>query len=765
MLSSSASGSSTSVVRCTVARATFDQLRSLLQQMGESLGEQNAVVVTDSSLLGLSDRWNAQIYPFTLLLSPSFNALVQGVALEDTATWQENWQIQIAFDSETIAATLTHLKSLTQSIPLLERAYPPSRLNDPVLQGEFTLRLVELLNVPQPSDPAEISFPFVSVCQPVEDALRQQVEQERLLNQVAAQIRQSLELPIILETAVQQVRHFLQVDRLVLFQFSLNSPSPYPKGTGRITYESILNDTIPSVLQWEEGDQCFVEVPTYYEKYRRGLTLVVKDVAVTYQHSPCLLDLMQRAGVRAKLVVPIVVQQDLWGLLIAHQCQEPRQWLDSEVTFLKHIAEHLEIAIYQAQLFAEVQQQKAKLEERVIARTQELHDALMAAESGSRAKSEFLAAMSHELRTPLTSVIGMSSTLLRWSFGELNDRQRHYLQIIHDSGEHLMALINDILDLCQVEAGKTVLKITEFSLFRLARQTLHSLQEKADTGNVKLEEDLQISQAQDAFTGDRRRIKQILLNLLSNAIKFTPEGGKVILRAWLEGNVAVLQVEDTGIGISQQQRSQLFQKFQQLDSSYDRRYEGTGLGLALTKQLVELHGGCIEVESTVGVGSIFTVKVPPKPLAEPQELSPSVGNGEPPAGSILLIEGHEDNATLICELLTTANYQVVWLMDGSTALRQVAILQPLIVITAVTLPDMSGYEVIQTLRSTPMTRGVKIIALTDERDSVNHVLPHPEEADVWLSKPIHPEDLLNRVIALLHGQASLVTSQSEGKRK
>jgi len=225
-------------------------------------------------------------------------------------------------------------------------------------------------------------------------------------------------------------------------------------------------------------------------------------------------------------------------------------------------------------------------------------------------RSEFLATISHELLTPLTYVIGMSSTLLRWPLGELSQRQRDYLQTIHDSGEHLLEMINDILDLSQIEAGKTVLNITEFSLVSIAEKTLASLLEKATGEQVKLRLDLQINPQRDRFTADAERVEQIILNLLTNAIKFTPEGGNVILRLWVEDDTAVFQVEDTGIGIPEEQLPLLFEKFQQLDTPYRRRYEGTGLGLALTKQLVELHRGRIEVESTVGIGSIFTVWIP-----------------------------------------------------------------------------------------------------------------------------------------------------------
>jgi two-component system, sensor histidine kinase and response regulator len=322
-----------------------------------------------------------------------------------------------------------------------------------------------------------------------------------------------------------------------------------------------------------------------------------------------LLAFLQKIQVRAKLIAPIVFQQQLWGLLIAHQCYEPRSWQENEKNLLRRIAEQLAIAIYQEELMRSLKLEKQTLEQRVIERTQALHDALLAAQAASRAKSEFLATMSHELRTPLTSVIGMSSTLLRWPSGEMSQRQRQFLQTIHDSGEHLLALINDILELTQFESGKAVLNLSEFALAQLAEASLRSLSDRATRQAVHIMLDLKISPDYRLFA-DPQRVSQILWNLLSNAIKFTPEGGEAILRIWSENDFAVIQVEDTGIGIAEEHLPLIFEKFQQLDSPYQRHYDGTGLGLALTKQLVELHQGRIEVESTLGKGSIFTVWLP-----------------------------------------------------------------------------------------------------------------------------------------------------------
>lgn len=782
----------------------FERLQGLLQQMRSKVGEEALLLTPDILTQGVIPP-EAQASRFTVLVSKQFSALLWGRQTEP-ATGDDArlilYQVELTFEPEAIASFLCELAHGLKSEPVILDSLKKSQYlqpNDAVLQSEFTLLLIEILSTNSISaSESASSSSSISVCQPfIEEALYQQVEQERLLHQVTTQIRQSLELPVILKTAVQQVRDFLQVDRLLIYQFEFNSLTSAKQDTldlginpqsstsspavvdrnliseelpiytselgwGCVTYEARSSETISSVLNLME--ECSsTHIPNCRKKYRQGLTFAVDDIEIAYQAYPCLLNLLRRIQVRGKLIAPLVVQNNLWGLLIAQQCFEPRQWKDSEKMFLKQIAEHLTVAIYQAKLYAQLQQQKTTLEERVIERTQALRDTLQAAQSANLAKSEFLAAMSHELRTPLTCVIGMSATLLRWSFGQEGStslplpKQRTYLKTIQESGEHLLELINDILDLSQVEAGKAILNISDFSLSKLIQQTLRALKEKALDQKISLDIDLQIEQQspdattnEDRFCGDQRRVKQILFNLLGNAIKFTPAGGRVILRVWREHNLAIFQIEDTGIGIADDQLPLLFQKFQQLETSYHRTYEGTGLGLALTKQLVELHGGRITVESVFGEGSLFTVWLPsqllvtatPKVTTTPTYISL-------PHGSIVLVEDQEEIATSICEILTAASYQIIWLTDASTAVAQIALLQPKAVILGWQLLGMDGSEMTHSLRSSPETQQIKVLALTtptlseDQEHDLNAI------ADDYLHKPIEPMQLLHKVTALM----------------
>lgn len=838
----------------TLPLASFQAAYQLLQQMAELPG---AIWLASDAMIADTENRENSSERFAAVVSDGFSALLRGKLLDDLATnGREHSEkqvnsplnVELTFDPGAIGNFLSPLADKLAKItpapkgqidlPALKQAIKNLKSNSAVLQSEFTLNLLDILasnastNTPEPldhqtkiepnsapelivpqtlhipiselADRVEIPNSCIPFCQSVEDALQQQLQQERLLNQVTTQIRQTLELPVILSKAVERVRDFLDVDRLLIYQFekvpashngelakeiptqvSVSAAVQQNSGAylylGRVTYEALASDAISSVLNFSESAQCFPDGVLDREKYRKGLALCVENVEKTYVSQPCFLDLMRRAKVRAKLLVPIVVQDELWGLLIAHQCTV-QEWEESKITFLRQIAEHLAIAIYQAELYAEVQQQKCSSEQRVIERTRELRDALAAAQSASLAKSEFLAAMSHELRTPLTCVIGISDTLLRWSYGKVGikevpiQKQRQYLQTIRDSGDHLLELINDILDLSQVEAGKAVLKISEFSISKLASQSLHALKEKALEKGVELIQEQRIKQECDRFTADPRRLKQILFNLLGNAIKFTPEGGRVILRVWVTedknrtptvrqpgtapaGSTAVFQIKDTGIGIPENQRSLLFQKFQQLDSPYRREYGGTGLGLALTKQLVELHGGAIEVNSTVDVGSTFTVYIPIQTQSkdESTKFKYEKSNSSLPLhssslrGSLVLVEEDEETAMLICDILTAAGLQVVWMIEGSAAVEQIELLQPNAVIVDMRLPGMNGCEIIQQLRQKTATQNLKILALSAKEIPADQISFVTAGANDCLAKPIHPEQLLDKILSLMAG--------------
>lgn len=686
--------SPTATLRQSLPIALFERLWALVQQFPQAIAAPALVL----SEVELSVPVDCSIDRFVVVVSAPFSVLLTAVITADTAA------VDLQFEPQAIASFLDALPPL----PPWPQARSWLQGNDAVLQSEFTRQLLGVLALPQSPPP------------------------QHLLDQVIQQMRKNTDLPTILQTAIESVREVLQVDRVVIYQLHATrtkSDATLLPG-GMVVYEARATNLLPSVLHLVE--MCDVlQQEQQVDRYLEGYVLAVTDVEAQYAHAPCLLKFLQDAAVKAKLVAPIVVRHQLWGLAIAHDCQQPRAWSEDDRRFLQQSAEYLGLAIVQA----------GAIPQRSPMPAHDLQDALMAAQAASRAKSEFLANVSHELRTPLTTVIGMSATLLRWSFGELSPRQRQYLQTIHDSGERLLHLINDILDLSQLEAGRTVLMPIDFSLTHLAQQSLRSMQEQAIVGGVALKLDLCLDLQWDSFHADPRRVQQILLNLLSNAIKFTPEGGRVTLRLFADDSVAVLQVQDTGIGISEPQQSLLFHKFQQLDATYRRQYKGAGVGLALTKQLVELHGGSISVESTVGVGSVFTVRLP-----RPHRVELLKSDAEVPSGRIVLIESHEETAEIICDILTAAEYQLVWLLDGTSAIEQIDILQPIAVITAGRAPHIDGYDLLATLRQNPLTKQIKAIVLTTMGE--NSQPYYAIGADLCLSKPIAPDHLLQQIIRL-----------------
>jgi signal transduction histidine kinase len=231
-------------------------------------------------------------------------------------------------------------------------------------------------------------------------------------------------------------------------------------------------------------------------------------------------------------------------------------------------------------------------------------------EAANRHKSEFLANMSHELRTPLNAIIGFSEVLHERMFGELNDKQAEYIQDILSSGRHLLSLINDILDLSKVEAGRMELELGPFDLPGAVESATMLVRERAGRHGIALE--LAVDERLGDFVGDERKVRQVLLNLLSNAVKFTPEGGRVEVGARLAEGSVEIAVSDTGVGIAPEDQEAIFEEFRQVGSA-TRKREGTGLGLTLTKKLVELHGGKIWVASELGKGSTFTFTLPVRP--------------------------------------------------------------------------------------------------------------------------------------------------------
>jgi signal transduction histidine kinase len=314
----------------------------------------------------------------------------------------------------------------------------------------------------------------------------------------------------------------------------------------------------------------------------------IPDIIQPGAYQSSVRDTLIRFGYRALLAVPLLREDQIIGSLSFNR-KAPGEFPPEVVDVLKTFATQSALAIQNARLFREIADKSRQLE------------------AASRHKSEFLANMSHELRTPLNAVIGFSEVLLQRMFGALNDKQDEYLKDIYASGQHLLSLINDILDLSKIEAGRMELAPAPFHLPTALENAVTLIRERASRHGIMLQ--LDIDRRLGETVGDERKVKQVLLNLLSNAVKFTPEGGRISLKAGQRDGEVEISVTDTGTGIAPEDQTAIFEEFRQVGSDEKRR-EGTGLGLTLAKKFVELHGGRIWVESELGRGSTFTFTLP-----------------------------------------------------------------------------------------------------------------------------------------------------------
>ncbi len=371
------------------------------------------------------------------------------------------------------------------------------------------------------------------------------------------------------------------------------------------------------------------------------------------------------------------------------------------------------------------------------------------------AKDEFLASMSHELRTPLNSILGLSEAFQEGIYGELPDPQRHGLQRIEESGRHLLALINDILDLSKIQAGQLELDKHPTPLDDLCRASLRQLHVAAQKKRIGVA--YRIDDELVMMVADGRRVKQILINLLGNAVKFTPEGGSIGLEAATspDGETVSFTVWDTGIGIAAGDQPRIFRPFVQLDSSLARRHEGTGLGLALVRRLVELHGGGLHVESVVGEGSRFTVVLPwerpPSGKSDPTPDAPILAErwGVPGQRAIhvLLAEDDATNVTVVSDFLLAHGFELTVARNGFEALTLAHERVPDLVLMDIQMPVLDGISALRELRRSPdeAVRAVPVIAVTAL------AMPGDEErcreagADAYLTKPLALRRLLDAI--------------------
>jgi signal transduction histidine kinase len=314
----------------------------------------------------------------------------------------------------------------------------------------------------------------------------------------------------------------------------------------------------------------------------------IADITQPGAYQSSVRDTLIRFGYRALLSVPLLREEQIIGSLSLNR-EAPGEFPSEVIDVLKTFATQSALAIQNARLFRELADKSRQLE------------------VASQHKSEFLANMSHELRTPLNAITGFSEVLTDRMFGELNEKQEEYLKDIYASGTHLLSLINDILDLSKIEAGRMELELTDFDLPTAIDNALMLVRERAGRRSIALH--TSIDDRLGPIQADERKVRQVVLNLLSNAIKFTPEGGRIEVAAVPKDGSAEISVSDTGIGIAPEDQDKVFEEFRQVGAAA-KKVEGTGLGLTLCRKFVELHGGKIWVKSQLGAGATFTFTIP-----------------------------------------------------------------------------------------------------------------------------------------------------------
>ena len=409
--------------------------------------------------------------------------------------------------------------------------------------------------------------------------LTRSVDQLTALGDVGRAVSSSLDLDTVLNTIVERAVQLSGTDGGTIFEYD----------------ETAEEFTARATLNADEGASAAVRAT----RLRRGEGAVghmaitrepfqIPDIAAAGAYASRIRGAMLVSGTRSVLAIPLLHEDRLVGGLVVTR-RAAGAFTDEIVELLRTFATQSALAIQNARLFREIEIKSRELE------------------VASQHKSEFLASMSHELRTPLNAIIGFSDVLLQGMFGETNEKQTEYLRDILASGQHLLSLINDILDLSKIEAGRMDLDVAAFDLPSAIDDALLLMRERAGRRGITLER--HVDERLGEIRADQRKVKQVFLNLLSNAVKFTPEGGRIDVRATLADGTVEISVTDTGIGIAPEDHDAVFEEFRQVGKA-EKKAEGTGLGLALCRKFVELHGGRIWVKSQIGQGSRFTFTLP-----------------------------------------------------------------------------------------------------------------------------------------------------------
>lgn len=589
------------------------------------------------------------------------------------------------------------------------------------------------------------------------EALQKRVAELTTLNKIGQLVTSSLELQATLRMVTERTTELLDV--------AATSVVLHDVERGDLWFAAASGEAADFVL----GKRLALGQGILGWVVEHGEPLLIADAKQDTRHFAAF---DQKSGFYAAtiLCVPLLAQGKTIGA-IETMNKRSGPFNEEDLHLLMSLANPAAAAIENARLYEQAQQEirerkraeaaleseRALLAQRVEERTADLTATNAELARAMRLKDEFLASMSHELRTPLNAILGISEALQEQVYGEVNEKQLRSLQRIEESGRHLLALINDILDLSKVEAGKVEMDFEPAAVESICQASLSFIKRDAQVKRLTLhyhrDENVTIVRA------DERRLKQILVNLLSNAVKFTPEGGEFGLEVQGDAaaEVVTFTVWDTGIGIKQEDMGRLFKPFVQLDSRLSRQYSGTGLGLSLVYRFAELHGGSVSLESEPGQGSRFTVALPwlkVHGIMKNEEAitlpPPSPLYGEldrlRPDSTVLIAEDTEPILMALDEYLTAKGLRVIKTRDGQEAVEQTLVLHPDVILMDIQMPGMDGLEAIRRIRANEAEQNhVPIIALTAL------AMPGDKEkclsagANRYLSKPVRLSELMTTI--------------------
>ena len=537
----------------------------------------------------------------------------------------------------------------------------------------------------------------------VELAAREQAKKATELLHAAGQLlARPLDLDQILETLLDVLKQLIPYD-------SANIMLPEEPGTFRVRY-------LRGYERWTDPERVkalrfdLTQRPPIAEIVEQRRSRLIPDV----HQEPSWRPMLDTAYVGCWLGVPLIAENRLVGIYSIDR-HEPHSLTAHDVQLAETLAASAAAALERANLFTTLREERALLARRVAERTADLSSVNAELARAVRLKDDFLANMSHELRTPLNTILGRSEAIQEEIYGPVTPKQAEVLKGLSESGQHLLSLINDILDLSKIEAGRLELIRDNLNVDLLCNACLRMVAQIAVVRHISL--NFSLDPTVEIISADERRLKQILVNLLSNAVKFTPEGGRVGLdvRGALSQDAVTFTVWDTGIGIAPDELPKLFQPFVQIDSSLSREYQGTGLGLALVRRLAEAHSGSVAVESMPGKGSRFSITIPWDPA--PQQLArtaiaPAVDMSVPKVGQALIVEDSTTAADQIRRYLQELGARAEVVAYGTGAVERAIALQPDVIILDILLPDADGWSVLQQLKAEPRTQAIPVVVVS-----------------------------------------------------